>query len=417
MFTKRDHQLMGRAIELAKRGLFSADPNPRVGCVIVRGDSASGGSIAKVSNESLRVDTVEGDWEGGKFEQDDILGEGWHEVTGRGHAERRALDHVETELKADVKGSTVYVTLEPCSYHGRTPACIDALIEACVGKVIVAMVDPNPLVAGKGIEALRQAGIECLVGLRAEEARQLNLGFIHRMTLKRPWITIKLAMSMDGRTAMASGESQWITGSEARLDVQRLRARSSAIITGVNTVIDDDAALTVRVEDWSQPYFSDDATLLKVRQPKRIVLDSTLRTPVHARILKQAGQTTIVGSEKALLNVPSVLDRQKRLQQLGAEVLMMSDYHNRVDIKNLLSKLAEDECNEVLVEAGATLAGNFFQQNLWDELVVYMAPKLMGNLARPLLMLPLDTMSQVESFQWNDITQVGTDMRLTILKS
>ena len=225
MFTAQDSHYMNRAIQLAKRGEYTSDPNPRVGCVIVRSSDNESGSI---------------------------VGEGWHEAAGLGHAEIVALKNV----RGEVRGATAYVTLEPCSHHGRTPPCKDALINAGVSKVIVAMEDPNPQVGGKGIEALRQAGIECLVGLLEDEARQLNPGFIRRMNHRLPWVRVKLAMSLDGRTAMDNGESQWITGPQARLDVQSLRARSSAIITGVNTVIDDDAALTVRIDNWTEPYCS-----------------------------------------------------------------------------------------------------------------------------------------------------------------
>ena len=403
MFTAQDRDYMAKAIQLAKRGMFTSDPNPRVGCVIVENPSF------KAHGSKVNGSKASG------AEANGIIGEGWHEAAGQGHAEVRAFEKVKNNASSDVAGATVYITLEPCSYHGRTPPCIDALIKAGVGKVIVAMQDPNPLVAGKGIKALRQAGIECIVGLLEKEARQLNPGFERRMTQQRPWVRIKLAMSLDGRTAMSSGESQWITGPEARLDVQRLRARSSAIITGVNTVIDDDAALTVRTDDWLQSYFSDDATLDQVRQPKRVVLDSTLRTPEQARILKQAGQTLIVGNEKTVLSSETFIAKKKSLEQLGAKVLLLSGDKNKVDLKSLLSVLAEDECNEVLVEAGATLAGDFFQQNLWDELIVYVAPKLMGHLARPLLALPLEQMSQVDHFEWHDITQIGSDIRLTLL--
>jgi len=386
MFTDVDERFMTRALELARRGLFTTDPNPRVGCVIVKNDV--------------------------------VIGEGWHEVAGQGHAEAKALESVEH----GASGATVYVTLEPCSHQGRTGPCADALIRTGVGKVIVAMQDPNPKVSGAGLEKLRQAGIECVVGLMENEARELNPGFIHRMTQKRPWVRIKLAMSLDGRTAMANGESQWITGPDARLDVQRIRARSSAIITGVNTVIDDDAALTVRVEEWTQPYFSDDATLSMVRQPMRVVLDSSLKTPKHAAVLQQQGSALIVGNEQVVLSNESATKRKNILEGLDAEVLLLpgdtkrANDNDRIDLARLLKVLADKECNEVLVEAGATLAGEFFQQELWDELVVYVAPKLMGSLARPLLELPLDKMSQVDNFQWHDVTQVGSDIRLTLFR-
>lgn len=358
MFTTLDYQYMSQALRLAKRGLCTTDPNPRVGCVIVRDGR--------------------------------VVGEGWHMWAGEAHAEVNALK----QAVEQAHGATVYVTLEPCSHHGRTPPCADALIAAGVQRVVVAMQDPSPKVAGKGLERLTAAGIEVSLGLLQVEAEALNVGFISRFTRQRPYLRCKIAMSLDGHTAMASGESKWITSTAARDDVQRLRARSSVILTGVKTVLADDPRMNARVDG-------------DVRQPDRVVLDSQLHTPTQAAILKQEGSTW-------LANICDDASRRRRLQQAEARLLEVAEVDGQIDLSALMSKLHELEYNEVLLEAGATLSGAFMKAGLVDELIVYMAPHLMGHEARSMLNLPgLSTMAERISLSLIDVRQVGDDLRLT----
>lgn len=360
-----DAAMMARALQLARRGLYSTSPNPRVGCAIVR-DGA-------------------------------VLAEGWHRRAGDGHAEVNAL----AALPRDgARGATAYVTLEPCSHRGRTPPCSEALVKAGVRRVVVAMEDPNPLVAGRGIQQLREAGIDVEVGLLEAEARALNRGFVKRMQKGLPAVRIKLAASLDGRTAMASGESQWITGAAARADVQRLRAASCAIVTGVDTLVRDDAALTVRPEQFAPERAGEDW-----RQPLRVVLDSTLRTPTDGRLFAGGGPVLIVAAVRDG-------ERQAELEQRGAEVVYLPDDSGRVDLSALLRELASRECNEVLVEAGATLAGRLVEENLADELTLYMAPTLLGSDARPLLELPVMEMARQRRVRIRDIRAIGDDWRI-----
>ncbi|GGB98687.1 riboflavin biosynthesis protein RibD [Marinobacterium zhoushanense] len=364
-FSSLDHQFMGRAIVLARRGLYTTDPNPRVGCVLVR--------------------------------DGEIVGEGYHIRAGEGHAEVNAL-----RVAGDnARGATAYVTLEPCSHFGRTPPCADTLIEAGIRRMVCAMVDPNPAVAGKGLDKLRAAGIEVASGLMEREARALNPGFIKRMERGLPLVRIKLASSVDGRTAMASGESQWITGPQARSDVQRLRARSSAIVTGIDSLLIDDSSLTVRADELGL----EQAEQIAARQPLRVVLDTDLRMPVDAKILCQPGRTLVVTRSR---------DEEKAgaLQGAGAEVMVQAG-EGRIDLHTLLAHLAKQEqCNELLVECGATLAGAFVSTGLVDELIQYMAPKLLGSSARPLLELPLERMAQQVPLALADIRHLGADLRL-----
>ncbi|MDR9435697.1 MAG: bifunctional diaminohydroxyphosphoribosylaminopyrimidine deaminase/5-amino-6-(5-phosphoribosylamino)uracil reductase RibD [Thiohalophilus sp.] len=358
-FSADDHRYMARALQLAERGLYTTDPNPRVGCVLVR-DNA-------------------------------IVGEGWHERAGEPHAEIHAL-----KAAGDAaRGSTAYVTLEPCCHQGRTPPCSDALIKAGVSRVVVAMRDPHSQVDGGGISQLQAAGISVDSGLMEAQAFQLNPGFIRRMQRGRPWVRLKLAMSLDGRTAMASGESQWITGAAARQDVQHWRARSSAILTGVGTVLGDDPSLTVRLEQTE-------------RQPLRVIVDTNLSTPASARILQQPGKTVIMTcSEDA--------SAQEELRNAGAEVIAVSqNTHNNVDLAAVLDQLGELEINELHVETGATLAGALMQAGLVDELIIYMAPTLLGDAARGLFHLPgIETMDDRLPLQIKDIRAVGEDWRIT----
>ena len=369
MFTSLDHQYMARALRLAEQGLYTTDPNPRVGCVLVR-DS-------------------------------DIVGEGFHARAGLPHAERHAL----AAAGEKAQGATAYVTLEPCSHTGRTGPCADALVAAGVARVVAAMEDPNPQVAGRGLKRLADAGIDTACGLLEAEARALNPGFISRMTRQRPFIRIKIAASVDGRTAMASGESQWITGPAAREDVQRLRARSSAVITGVGTVLADRPSYTVRAEQWTCADYGSDW----VRQPLRVILDRTLKTPPDVPVVSAPGHCLVIAGEEHR-------GRQNALESAGAEVMHLPASGSGIDLQQLLKELNRRECNEVLVECGATLAGAFVREGLFDELIVYMAPALLGSSARPLLGLPqLASMSEKVTLQWQDVRQIGNDLRLTLV--
>jgi diaminohydroxyphosphoribosylaminopyrimidine deaminase/5-amino-6-(5-phosphoribosylamino)uracil reductase len=369
-FSVEDHAFMARALRLAERGLYTTDPNPRVGCVLVR-DGA-------------------------------VVGEGWHRRAGEPHAERLAL----AAAGDAARGATAYVSLEPCAHHGRTPPCADGLVEAGVGRVVAAMRDPNPLVAGQGLERLRAAGIPAEVGLLAAEAEAVNPGFFQRMRHGRPLVRCKLAMSLDGRTAMASGESQWITGDAARRDVHRLRARSSAVVTGIDTVRADDPSMNVRLEPGELPgvEHSDD-----VRHPLRVVLDTRLRMPPRARMLELPGQTLVVCGEGASRSV------EAELTELGAEVLRIPQLGGRLDLVELLRQLARRQVNEVLIESGPTLAGSALGAGIVDELWLYVAPHLMGDAARGLVKLPgVERMADRLALRFADLRRVGDDLRLVL---
>lgn len=363
-----DQEYMARAIRLARNGLYTTQPNPRVGCVLVNGD--------------------------------EIVGEGFHFRAGEGHAEVNAL----AMAGEKAQGATAYVTLEPCSHFGRTPPCAEGLINAGVARVVSAMVDPNPQVSGRGIKMLRDAGIAAESGLLEAEARALNPGFIKRMESGLPFVRLKMATSLDGRTAMASGESKWITGPAARSDVQKLRAQSSAVVTGIESILKDDSALTVRADQLEL----DNADEIVKQQPLRVVLDSGLRMPLKASILSQPGRTLIV-------TVSEDADKIAALKNTGAEIAIMPAQDGRVDLKALLQMLAEQEqCNELLIETGATLAGAFIQQELVDEIYLYMAMKLLGSEARPAFQLPFTTMAQQIKLQQTDMAMLKDDMRLIL---
>jgi diaminohydroxyphosphoribosylaminopyrimidine deaminase/5-amino-6-(5-phosphoribosylamino)uracil reductase len=325
-FSAADHAFMARALRLAARGLYTTTPNPRVGCVLVKDDT--------------------------------IIGEGWHERAGDPHAEINALRKVGAGGTADC---TAYVTLEPCSHHGRTPPCADALIAARIGRVVAAMMDPNPLVAGQGLDKLRNAGIAVEHGLLENEARELNIGFVSRMTRGRPWVRLKVATSLDGKTALANGQSQWITGPDARRDVHAWRARSCAMLTGIGTVRDDDPRLTVR----------DVAT---TRQPLRVVVDSRLEISPGAVIL-EGGHCLIAcaveNAEKAAL-----------LRDRGADIAVLPNPTGKVDLPALFAELGRRGINEVMAEAGLKLNGSLLREGCVDELLVYQAPILLGDAAR-----------------------------------
>lgn len=359
---------MARAIQLARQGWYTTRTNPRVGCVLV--------------NNGQRV------------------GEGAHLKPGEAHAEIHALNQA-GEL---AKGADAYVTLEPCSHQGLTPPCADALIKAGVKRVFIAQLDSNPKVAGRGIKKLQTAGIEVVQGLLEADAKTLNLGFNQRMTTGLPRVTAKLAMSIDGRTAMASGESQWITGPEARADVQKLRAASCAIITGVDSVLIDDSRLTVRAPELTSLY--------GFQQPLRVVTDSRLRISLNAAILQQEGQTLIATSQASATANP---EKIQALQAVGVEVLILSLQDKHLDLTQLLKKLAERGCNELMVEAGANLCGAFIQAGLVQSLQLYMAPILLGDAAKGLLHLPaLTQLAAAPKLQVCDVRPVGKDWRFIL---
>ncbi|RDE18296.1 bifunctional diaminohydroxyphosphoribosylaminopyrimidine deaminase/5-amino-6-(5-phosphoribosylamino)uracil reductase RibD [Motiliproteus coralliicola] len=362
-YTADDHRHMARALQLAAQGLYTTEPNPRVGCVLVRDGQ--------------------------------VVGEGYHQRAGEGHAEVNAL----AVAGEQARGATAYVTLEPCSHHGKTGPCCEALAEAGVAKVISAMQDPNPQVSGRGHRYLQQAGAEVSWGLMQSQAEAINPGFISRMARKRPFVRIKQAVSLDGRTAMASGESKWITGAQARSDVQRLRARSSAILTGIGTVLADDPAMTLRAEQLGL----DNADEVVRRQPLRLVLDSNLQTPVDAAILQQPGETVLVYRDAPGDRVQALQDKATLLQR------------DTSDLAGLLEWLAsERECNELLVEAGATLSGAVIDAGLADELVLYQATTLLGSNARAAFELPFDKMAEQRRMELLDQRRLGDDLRLTL---
>ncbi|MGP9639981.1 bifunctional diaminohydroxyphosphoribosylaminopyrimidine deaminase/5-amino-6-(5-phosphoribosylamino)uracil reductase RibD [Halomonas sp. AOP42-A1-14] len=368
-FSQADYRHMARALQLANKGLYTTDPNPRVGCVIARGGH--------------------------------IVGEGYHLRAGEPHAEIHALNAAGEQAQ----GATAYVTLEPCSHTGRTGPCAVALKDANVARVVIAMVDPNPHVSGRGIHLLEEAGIEVAVGLLESEARALNPGFIARMTQQRPFVRLKMAMSLDGRTAMGSGESQWITGPEARAQVQRLRARSSAILSGVESIIMDDSRLTLRADQLDLA----NAQEVVRRQPLRVILDTHLRLPLAAACLTEPGRTLVI-------TTPDHSDeKRQRLTLAGAEVQVLpASDTGRIDLALMLAWLAENEqVNELLVETGATLAGAMLDAELIDELQLFVAPTLLGGEARPLFALPgLARMADQRRLTIHDMRAVGRDWRI-----
>lgn len=358
---------MEQAVELARLGLYTTMPNPRVGCLLVKDDS--------------------------------VIGRGWHELAGKAHAEVNAV----ADAKVSTEGASAYVTLEPCSHFGKTPPCSNLLIQAGIKKVFVAMTDPNPLVAGTGIKCLEDAGIKVFNKVLSKKAHDLNLGYIKRMQTGLPLVRCKMAMSLDARTAMASGESQWITGAHAREKVQRLRAQSCAVITGIDSILCDDASLTVRENQLGDlgPHI-DRATVL-ARQPLRVVLDSNLRIPHDAKILSQAGKTLIA---TAVSNED--LESEMR-QRWNVEFVHCPDKHGKIDLKKLLQYLAKKQCNEVLIETGAKLAGGFLQQNLIDEFIIFMAPKIMGSKTKGLFEFELNSLSESHQLRIKDIYATGED--------
>lgn len=365
-FTAFDTRMMARALQLARRGRYSAMPNPHVGCVLVRDGH--------------------------------VIGEGFTQPAGGNHAEIEALRQA-----GSARGATAYVTLEPCSHHGKTGPCADALVRAGVSRVVAAMEDPNPQVSGRGLARLREAGVEVACGLLQAEAAQVIPGFIARMRRGRGRVRAKLAMSLDGRTAMASGESQWITGPSARRDVQRLRAMSCAVVTGVGTVLADDCALTVREQELGMP--PEEAARAAARQPLRVVLDSRLQTPAGARILAPGAPTLVCHA--------AGLDGAHGQTDSRVDFLALPRRDSGLDLRALFAELNRRQCNEILVESGPRLVGGLLQAGLLDELIVFMAPCLLGSDARPLLQLPLETMAEKVELAFTDVRRVGADWRFT----
>ena len=367
-WTIADREFMSRALELAAKGRYTASPNPTVGCVLVRDASA--------------------------------IGEGYTRPAGGNHAEVEALGDLS---KAATSGATAYVTLEPCSHTGKTGPCVDALINAEISRVVIACEDPNPKVAGQGIKLLEQAGIEVACGLFEDQAREINRGFIKRHEHGTPWVLVKMAASLDGRTAMASGQSQWITTPASRKDVQRLRAATCAIITGIGTQMMDDPSLTVRINN------DDVGVEDSLRQPLRVVVDSRMQMSPESRMLAQPGDTLI-----ATLDQSEQREKALALKAAGADVVFLPALDGHVDLQQLLLELARRECNNVMVEAGAGLAGAFVAEGLLDELVCYWAPKLFGSDARPMFELPIQTIDAHLALSVKDIRQIGEDIRITL---
>jgi len=356
MFAAADHDFMARALRLAELGLFTTTPNPRVGCVIV--------------NNGV------------------VVGEGWHHSAGAPHAEINALQ----AAGSAAHGATVYVSLEPCSHHGRTPPCAQALIAAGVSRVFAAMQDPNPRVAGRGLAMLKDAGITCECGLLESEARELNIGFVARMTRGRPWVRVKIAASLDARTALENGASQWITGPAARLDGQHWRARACAILSGIGTVLADDPQLSVR--DVETP-----------RQPLKVLVDSRLELPLQAKVLNGGGLLLASASDAG--------EKATALRARGAEVLQLPDGAGKVDLAALLAELGRRGINEVHVEAGSRLNGALLAAGLVDELLLYLAPCLLGDTARGMFSLPaLKSLDGKRALAIRDARMVGADLRL-----
>lgn len=355
-----DREFMARALELARGGLYNTDPNPTVGCVLV--------------NDGMTV------------------GEGWTAPVGGPHAERVAL----AAAGARAHGATAYVTLEPCCHFGRTPPCTAGLIDAGVARVVCATLDPNPLVEGRGVDELRRAGIVVDIGLMQDRAEDLNRGYLARITRLRPWVRAKIAASLDGRTALENGESQWITGPDARRDVHRWRARSSAVMTGIGTVLADDPSLTARIDDAQ----------IDVLQPARVIVDTRLRTPASAKTLALPGETLIFsGTGVETDNADALAAAGARIERVAAEP--------HCDLRAVLARLGELQYNDILVEAGATLSGALLEAELIDELIVYLAPVVLGDRARGMFATaPLTEMEQRFGLRIDDVCRFGDDLRI-----
>jgi len=373
-FSAENVRYMQQAIDLAKKGLYSTKPNPAVGCVLVKNDQ--------------------------------VVGQGWHKKAGQPHAERVAL----AEAGECAYGCSAYVTLEPCSHFGKTPPCADGLIEAGVTQVFVAMQDPNPLVAGEGIRKLLKAGVDVRVGLLESEAKKINLGFIKKMENQLPFVRLKMASSLDGRTAMQNGESHWITGEESRLEVHKMRAQCGALITGIGTVLADDPSMTVRLTDEQLAEMN---LTQENCHPIRVVLDPNLSMPLDAKMLSLPGRTILMTSRETADRTPEVVEE---MHTAGIEMVAVSAEDDRLDIESILSYLAQEEqVNDVMVESGAIVAGAFVQSGMVDEIHCFIAPTLMGDAAKPMFALPgIDSMDQKMNLQIKSMTSFGDDIRLIL---
>ena len=362
--TGDEERIMARALKLASRGLYTTHPNPVVGCVIVKNGN--------------------------------VIGEGWHQYAGGDHAEIMALK----QAGKAAKGATLYVTLEPCSHYGRTPPCVTAVKKAGIVRVVVAIEDPGFPPDQSGIAELRRSGIEVLTGVGRSQAKKQNRGFLKRVTTGVPWVTLKIATSLDGKTAMSSGESQWITCSSARLDGQKARAASSAVLTGVGTVLRDNPLMNVRLGDVS-------------RQPCRIILDTNLSMPVHSKILGSDGQVLIITASQ---------DREiiETFSGSGAEIIDCGRHprnpgHGGIDLEWVMQELGKREMNTVLLEAGARLSGSMLKQGLVDEMIVYMSPDLLGAQARGMFLIPgLDQLIDKVKLEYRDAVMIGRDLKITL---
>ncbi|HEY5801392.1 MAG TPA: bifunctional diaminohydroxyphosphoribosylaminopyrimidine deaminase/5-amino-6-(5-phosphoribosylamino)uracil reductase RibD [Burkholderiaceae bacterium] len=353
-----DSQGMALALEWAARGMYTTTPNPRVGCILVK-------------------DGV-------------VLGAGHTQPPGQAHAEVQALG--DARLRGfDVRGATAYVTLEPCSHYGRTPPCANALVQAGIGRVVAAMLDPNPLVAGKGIAILEAAGIACTVGVLEREAYEMNIGFFSRMTRGLPWVRMKLAASLDGKTALHNGESQWITGQAARDDGHAWRARACAILTGIGTIAADDAQLTVRA-------------VATPRQPRRIIVDSKLDIALDARVLEGGGTWIFCAVARP--------DKQAELAARGAEVIVLPNAQGKVDLPAMLRELGRRDINELHVEAGAKLNGSLIRENCVDELLLYLAPCLIGDARGMLDLAAPESLADKRTLRFSEVAHIGDDIRI-----
>ena len=354
-----DHKFMARALKLAERGVATSHPNPRVGCVITRNGV--------------------------------VVGEGWHRAAGEPHAEVNAL----RQAGRLARDGTLYVNLEPCCHQGRTPPCTDAIIRAGICRVVCAMEDPNPLVNRAGISALQHAGINVELGVARDQALYLNRGFVSRVTRGIPWVTLKIAVSLDGKTALASGESQWITSEEARRDAHRVRSASSAIVTGVGTVLRDNPRMTARMPGVE-------------RQPLRVILDSRLSTPVDAAILDEPGNVLILTSPESVVDADLY-------PKTNVEIMGCAMQGSSVDLQAVLEELGRRGINDLMLEAGARLSGSMLAQGLVDDLVVYMAPDLLGDAARGMFGIPgIESMQDKQKLRFRDLRQIGRDMRLVL---
>ncbi|NQZ82083.1 MAG: bifunctional diaminohydroxyphosphoribosylaminopyrimidine deaminase/5-amino-6-(5-phosphoribosylamino)uracil reductase RibD [Colwellia sp.] len=370
-FTLADHHYMQRAITLAKRAHYTTSPNPRVGCVLVKNNR--------------------------------VVGEGYHQKAGQGHAEVNAL----AQAGNDAKGATAYVTLEPCSHYGRTPPCAEGLINAGIVNVIAAMVDPNPQVSGKGLAMLGKAGIATSYGLLEQEAQNLNIGFVTLMSTGLPYVRCKLAASLDGKTAMASGESKWITSPEARQDVQRLRAQSCAIISGADSIITDNAQMTVRWSELGELKNTYDEDV--IRQPVRVIIDSRNRVTPDLKLFKSSSRILLICH-----TIENIQQWPHFVEQVSLPLVKNAQGEEKIDLVALLTFLAKRGVNDVLVESGQNLAGAFIEQNLVDELILYQAPKLMGAQSKSLINFPsIDKLSQAKTIKFTDVRMVGADLRIT----